>query len=102
MIGRAATGRPWLPGAVAAALKTGKDMIAPSLEIQRDAAIDHYRDTIDLYGAPLGVRMARKHLAAYVDCAPLDIDPVERRTFRAAICKMSSPDRVTAALAAYF
>lgn len=102
MIGRAATGRPWLPGAVAKALKTGHDMIAPSLEIQRDAAVVHYNDTIDLYGAPLGVRMARKHLAAYVDCAPLDIDPVERRAFRAAICKMSSPDRVAAALAAYF
>ncbi|MEO1240517.1 MAG: tRNA dihydrouridine synthase DusB [Pseudomonadota bacterium] len=102
MIGRAATGRPWLPGAVASALNSGGDMIAPSLKKQRDAAIDHYRDTIDLYGAPLGVRMARKHLAAYVDCAPLDIDPVERRAFRAAICKMSSPDRAAAALSAYF
>lgn len=102
MIGRAATGRPWLPGAVATALKTSGDMIAPSLETQRDAAVFHYRDTIDLYGAPLGVRMARKHLAAYVDGAPLDIDPGERRAFRAAICKMSSPDRVAEALAAYF
>lgn len=102
MIGRAATGQPWLPGAVAKALKTGGDMIAPSLEIQRDAAVVHYRDTIDLYGAPLGVRMARKHLAAYVDGAPLDIDQGERRAFRAAICKMSSPDRVAEALAAYF
>lgn len=102
MVGRAATGRPWLPGAIATALDTKKPIIAPPLDVQRDAAIEHYRETIDLYGVPLGVRMARKHLAAYVDCALLDIDLIERRAFRAAICKLFSPDRVVDALHAYF
>ncbi len=102
MIGRAATGRPWLPGAVAASLESNTPMQTPAIEVQRDAAVVHYRETIDLYGVPLGVRMARKHLAAYVDCAPLDIDPRERRAFRAAICKVFSPERVTEALFAYF
>jgi len=102
MIGRAATGRPWLPGAVAQALETGGALQAPLLDIQRDAALTHYRETIAHYGAPLGLRMARKHLAAYVDCAPLDIDPAQRRSFRAAICKMASPERTANALAAFF
>jgi len=102
MIGRAATGRPWLPGAIAKSLETGAPLCAPPMNIQRDAAIRHYRETISHYGAPLGVRMARKHLAAYVDCAALDIDPAERRAFRAAICKMASPDRAASALRAFF
>lgn len=102
MIGRAATGRPWLPGAIAAALATGEPMSAPSLAVQRDAALTHYRETIAHYGAPLGVRMARKHLAAYVDLAPLEIDPACRRAFRASICKKVSPDSVIEALGLYF
>ncbi|GJL94950.1 MAG: tRNA-dihydrouridine synthase [Hyphococcus sp.] len=102
MIGRAAVGRPWLPGAVAKALSDGGDVVAPPLEEQSAAAIGHYQDTINHYGAPLGVRMARKHLAAYIDLAPVDIDPAMRRALRAAICKLASPERVEQALAAFF
>ncbi len=102
MIGRAATGRPWLPGAVANALETGGDLIAPPLEAQRDAALTHYKETIDHYGAPLGVRMARKHLAATVDHAPLDLDPALRRAFRAELCRIASPEKAVEALAGFF
>ncbi|MEO1135812.1 MAG: tRNA dihydrouridine synthase DusB [Pseudomonadota bacterium] len=102
MIGRAATGRPWLPGALAEALASGGVLTPPPMDVQRDAAMTHYRETIAHYGAPLGVRMARKHLAATVDLAPLELDPVLRRGFRAAICKIASPERVEAALARFF
>lgn len=102
MIGRAATGRPWLPGAVANALETGGGLIAPSIEIQGDAAITHYKETIAHYGAPLGVRMARKHLAATVDHAPLDLDPALRRRFRADLCRIATPEKVEEALAGFF
>ena len=102
MIGRAATGRPWLPGAVAQALETGGAMTAPAIAIQRDAALAHYRETIVHYGEPLGVRMVRKHVAAYVDRAPVDIDPARRRALRAGLCRMASPQRVEEALAAFF
>ena len=102
MIGRAATGRPWLPGAVAAALETGGALKAPSLAAQGAAALAHYRETIAHYGAPLGVRMARKHLAAYVDCAPVDMDPAARRAFRASLCRTASPEKAAAALGAFF
>ena len=98
MIGRAALGRPWLAGAVASALPTGGDAIDPSLAEQRDIAIRHYRETIDHYGAPLGVRMARKHLAAYVDQAPVDISDNDRRAVRSAICRLASPDAVISSL----
>lgn len=102
MIGRAAVGRPWLPGAVANALETGESLLPPTLAVQGEAALSHYRDTIAHYGAPLGVRMARKHLAAYVDFAPVDMDPAERRSFRAALCRIASPEKTAAALEAFF
>lgn len=102
MIGRAATGRPWLPGAVAGALENGRPINAPSIEAQREAVFAHYRETIAHYGAPLGVRMARKHLAAAVDYAPVDIDPILRKEFRSALCRIASPARVEAALAGFY
>lgn len=102
MIGRAAVGRPWLPGAVAKALETGDALLPPPLSAQGSAALRHYRDTITHYGAPLGVRMARKHLAAYVDFAPVDMEPDERRRLRAALCRIASPERVLEALEAFY
>ena len=59
-------------------------------------------ETIAHYGVPLGVRMARKHLAAYVDLAAVDVDPVQRRALRGSICRLSSPARVTEALGLFF
>lgn len=102
MIGRAATGRPWLPGAVAKSLETGEPLVAPPLEAQSRASITHYRETIAHYGAPLGVRMARKHLAATVDGADIDLDPALRRAFRASLCRIAVPERVEDVLAAFF
>jgi tRNA-dihydrouridine synthase B len=102
MIGRASVGRPWLPGAVAAALETGGAMTPPPPAAQRDAALMHYCETIAYYGAPLGVRVARKHLAGTVDHAPVDVDPALRRAFRGELCRMASPERVLDALAGFF
>ena len=102
MIGRAATGRPWLPGAVAEALETGEALKPPPLAAQGVAALDHYRKTISHYGAPLGVRMARKHLAAYVKHAPVAMDPAARRAFRAGLCRIASPEKVLDVLSAFF
>jgi hypothetical protein len=46
--------------------------------------------------------MARKHLAAAIDHAPVGVDPVSRRAFRSGLCRLASPERVEAALAAFF
>ncbi len=102
MVGRAALGRPWLAGAIAGALGRGGEEVHPPAPEQCEIALRHYRETIAHYGEPLGVRMARKHLAAYVDLAPVDISAGERRAVRAAICRMASPSAVADELAGFF
>ncbi|KQO55224.1 dihydrouridine synthase [Methylobacterium sp. Leaf87] len=66
MIGRAAVGRPWLVGEIAAGL-AGR--AGPTLTNARKAAfaIAHYEGILALYGVRMGVRHARKHLAAYAE-----------------------------------
>ncbi|MGC5780085.1 tRNA dihydrouridine synthase DusB [Methylobacterium sp. NFXW15] len=66
MIGRAATGRPWLVGQVAAAL-AGREVAAPNRGEQAAMAAEHYEGLLSLYGHHMGVRHARKHLAAYAE-----------------------------------
>lgn len=66
MIGRAALGRPWLVGEIAAGL-AGRSARALSRADRAEIAAEHYEGLIALYGAGMGVRHARKHLAAYVD-----------------------------------
>ena len=84
------------------ALETGEALKPPPLAAQGAAALDHYRDAISHYGAPLGVRMARKHLAAYVEHAPVAMDPADRRAFRAGLCRIASPEKVLDVLSAFF
>jgi tRNA-dihydrouridine synthase B len=66
MIGRGATGRPWLVGQVAAAL-AGRPAAEPSRAAQAALAAEHYAGLLSLYGRDMGVRHARKHLAAYAE-----------------------------------
>jgi tRNA-dihydrouridine synthase B len=69
MIGRAAQGRPWLPGWLARGLAMGISPPVPCLEIQRDLILEHYDGLLGLYGVSAGVRHARKHLASGMDAA---------------------------------
>lgn len=64
MIGRAALGRPWLVGEIAAALD-GRSYASPAPDERMAAAIEHYETMLSLYGRAVGTRHARKHLAAY-------------------------------------
>ncbi len=93
MIGRAAMGRPWLVGQVAAALE-GRTQGDPPLEIQGDSLCAQIADSVALYGPRLGVRTVRKHISAAVDQAPLPVSPPERRRLRAELCRIDSPDRL--------
>ncbi|MBB4265342.1 tRNA dihydrouridine synthase DusB [Roseospira visakhapatnamensis] len=64
MIGRAAQGRPWLLGHVARALATGGAEPPPPDPITRGAiALEHFDALLDHYGAFVGLRVARKHMA---------------------------------------
>lgn len=99
MVGRASLGQPWLPGVIARAA-TDRKADAPCMETRRDLALAHYDDTLVHYGAALGGRVARKHLAAYVDhaCA----DGADARRWRGAICREENPARVAQAISAFF
>ena len=66
MIGRGACGRPWLLSQVKAALVSGRTPAPPSLARQRDLVLEHYRAMLSHYGEQRGLRVARKHLAWYV------------------------------------
>ena len=66
MVGRAALGRPWLVGAIAAAL-AGTPVRALAREHRAALAQEHYEGLLACYGTAMGVRHARKHLAAYAD-----------------------------------
>lgn len=72
MIGRAAMGRPWLLGQIAVQLDGQAVWSDPAPNEKATAAIEHYEALLSLYGRDVGLRHARKHLAAYADEAARD------------------------------
>jgi tRNA-dihydrouridine synthase B len=68
MVGRASIGRPWLVGQIGAALD-GRTLPDPSPDTKAAVAVEHYEGLLSLYGQHIGIRHARKHLAAYADVA---------------------------------
>jgi tRNA-dihydrouridine synthase len=66
MIGRAALGRPWIVGEIAQGL-AGGPVRNPAPEARTAAILEHYEGLLSLYGQEMGIRHARKHLAAYAD-----------------------------------
>jgi tRNA-dihydrouridine synthase B len=85
MIGRAALGRPWLAGLVAAELATGIAPAEPTLPVKLAAIQDHYRGLLALMGHDAGLRHARKHLAAALDDAAA-YGAVQARLLKHSIC----------------
>lgn len=94
MIGRAARGRPWLPGQVAAVLAGRPMPPAPRGAALADLVAAHYEAMLEFYGRDLGLRVARKHLGWYVDAAggPADL--------RARLLREDDPRAVLALLPA--
>ncbi len=66
MIGRAAQGQPWLCGQIAQHLATGVTPAAPTVQQQYDILDQHVADLHKFYGDVMGVRIARKHVAWYL------------------------------------
>lgn len=69
MIGRAAQGRPWMPGQVARFLETGVRETDPPLAEQLRVIENLYDEMIAHHGVRIGRRHARKHLGWALDCA---------------------------------
>lgn len=97
MIGRAAMGQPWLIGEIAARL-TGTRFETPDLEQQLDGLCEQIEDSLALYGAKLGIRMVRKHVAAHIDKVALPFAETERRALRAELCQIESGPALMSAL----
>ena len=69
MIGRAAQGRPWLPGQIARELAFGRREGAPPLSMQSDIVQALYDELLTHHGIAIGRRHARKHLGWALDAA---------------------------------
>jgi len=102
MVGRAAQGRAWLPGAIAAGLRDGRRAEPPALVAIHASLAELYRDSLNFYGVELGVRVARKHIAWAIEADANHLGDEMRRAARADICRMTSPDDVYAALERIF
>ncbi|HEY8246378.1 MAG TPA: tRNA dihydrouridine synthase DusB [Hyphomicrobium sp.] len=100
MIGRGAYGAPWLPGRIAAYLATGKLPAPPSLSEQAEIAGQHVEAMLAHYGAPLGLRNARKHIGWYLEKSGRAADTV--KAWRRQLCTENNPARVLQGLASFY
>jgi tRNA-dihydrouridine synthase len=98
MVGRGVYGRPWIAAQIEAELD-GETYAEPDVEARLRIAIDHFRDSLGFYGDRLGLKIFRKHLAAYVEQAPWPDSAEARREARARLCRLEDPQAVEEALA---
>lgn len=78
MIGRALTGQPWLISVVMEAVDHIKASVLSAQE-KSSITADHYKSILEFYGEGKGLRVARKHIAAYLEHAPRSVSEAERR-----------------------
>lgn len=93
MVGRGVYGRPWISAQIEAELD-GREFAAPDAETRLAIAIAHLRDSLEFYGERLGLRIFRKHLAAYIENAPWPADALARREARANLCRLEDAQLV--------
>ncbi|WP_083841395.1 tRNA dihydrouridine synthase DusB [Bradyrhizobium sp. STM 3843] len=93
MIGRGAQGQPWLPGQIGRRLAGAAEEAAPELAQQLDYLQTLYAAICDHYGARVGLRHARKHLAWGLDVAARAASaPAEKlKAWRARILTSEQP-----------
>lgn len=93
MIGRGLVGAPWKLYDIIQAVDS-KPARPLSNGEKLGIAIDHYRDTVEFYPPQKGLRVARKHLAGYVESAPDHPDLDERNRMKSIICQSTDPRQV--------
>lgn len=99
MIGRGVYGKPWIGAQIDAALD-GAGFKEPGAEARLAIVLDHFHDSLAFYGDRLGLRIFRKHLAAYIENAPWPTQAEARRMARSALCRMEEPSEVERSLVA--
>jgi len=92
-------GKPWIAAQIDAALE-GRDYEEPGLEARLEIVLAHMTDALSFYGERLGLRIFRKHLAAYIENAPRPTQAEARRDARRALCRLEDPKEVERGLVA--
>ncbi len=100
MVGRAAVGRPWRVGEIAAAL-AGRAWLGPAGAAMAEAAVAHYDSLLTAFGVAQGLRHARKHVVAYLDEAARLGSP-SAPALRAGLCNSDDTGAVTRGLVQAF
>jgi nifR3 family TIM-barrel protein len=98
MVGRGVYGRPWIAAQIEAEL-VGRPFREPDAGERLGIALGHFRDALRFYGERLGLKVFRKHLAAYVEQAPWPASAEARRGARSRLCRLETAAEVEAALA---
>lgn len=102
MIGRGATGRPWRLAEISHAL-FGTPYQTPTPEQKLASIQAQIEGSVALYGERLGIRVVRKHIAAFVDAWCEDYGLPPKTEQRIALCKVETQaalqDGLNAALA---
>jgi len=91
MIGRAAQGRLWLPGAIARALRYGDDH-APTLEERYTIMRDHVQQVQAFYGPVMGHKIARKHASWFFEAELGEAYLPIKRAFNSLDCTDAQDD----------
>ncbi len=102
MVGRAATGRPWLVRMIEDAWRTGRAAHAPDAAAREASAQRLLELSLEHYGPDLGVRAVRKHLAAAIDAEPSSVTPHRRSALRRMVCTSPTPQSTRTAVATAF
>jgi len=99
MVGRASQGRPWLPGAIAAALADDAPLREPSVREGAHSLSEALEDSVTLYGEALGVRCMRKHFASFIDWA--EPEASRARAWRGLLCRSGDAASVQESLSRF-
>ncbi len=93
MLGRASQGRPWLFSSINAALAQ-RDYVAPTRYEKLAIAHRHLTELHDFYGAAAGIKIARKHIACYLE--DIGESAELKRAFYALECSAAQTDFIDA------
>jgi tRNA-dihydrouridine synthase B len=103
MVGRAAQGKPWLPGQIARYFATGHRERPPSLPVQLAQTLALYDEMLSHHGF-IGLRHARKHLGWALDAAAATVGASAERlkAHRERVLPLNDPRAVRHRLTAAF
>ncbi len=99
MFGRGALGRPWRLAEVSQAV-FGTPYTAPTPDEKLQSMLAQVENSVALYGARLGVRVVRKHVAAFMDAWCEDEGLPLMTETRIALCRVETAAALTDGLIA--